>query len=39
MEQETAKMPEKIRLKRVEQKTSLINLAMEVGISHGPLYY
>ena len=39
MEQETAKILEKIRLKRVEQKISLINLAMEVGISHSHLYY
>ena len=39
MEQETAKILEKIRLKRVEQKISLMNLALEVGISHSHLYY
>ena len=39
MERETAKILKKIRLKRVEQKISLINLAMEVGISHSHLYY
>jgi len=39
MELETEKILEKIRLKRLEQKISLINLATEVGISHSHLYY
>jgi len=39
MEQETAKILEKIRSKRLELKVSLLNLATEVGISHSHLYY
>jgi transcriptional regulator with XRE-family HTH domain len=39
MEHETEKILEKIRLKRVEKKISLLNLAAEVGISHSHLYY
>jgi len=39
MEQETEKILENIRKKRLEKKTSLLNLAMEVGISHSHLYY
>jgi DNA-binding phage protein len=39
MEQETEKILEKIRSKRIEQKISLLNLATEAGISHSHLYY
>jgi len=39
MEQETEKILVNIRKKRLEKKTSLLNLAMEVGISHSHLYY
>jgi len=39
MERETAKILEKIRSKRLDQKISLLNLATEVGISHSHLYY
>jgi transcriptional regulator with XRE-family HTH domain len=39
MEQETERILEKIRLKRTENKISLLNLAMQVGISHSHLYY
>jgi len=39
MEQETKKILEKIRSKRIEKKISLLNLATEVGISHSHLYY
>jgi DNA-binding XRE family transcriptional regulator len=39
MEQETEEILEKIRLKRIEKKISLLNLANEVGISHSHLYY
>jgi transcriptional regulator with XRE-family HTH domain len=39
MEKETKKILEKIRLKRLEKKRSLLNLATEVGISHSHLYY
>ena len=39
MEQETQKILDKIRLKRVEHKISLINFANEIGISHSHLYY
>jgi transcriptional regulator with XRE-family HTH domain len=39
METETAKILEKIRSKRLENKVSLLNLANEVGISHSHLYY
>ena len=39
MEKETEKILEKIRLKRVQKKVSLLNLATEVGISHSHLYY
>jgi transcriptional regulator with XRE-family HTH domain len=39
MEQETERILEKIRSKRIEQKISLLNLAIKVGISHSHLYY
>ena len=39
MEQETEKILEKIRAKRIEQKISLLNLSLEIGISHSHLYY
>jgi len=39
MERETAKILDKIRSKRLDQKISLLNLASEVGISHSHLYY
>jgi len=39
MEQETEKILEKIRQKRLEKKLSLLNLANELGISHSHLYY
>jgi len=39
MEQETEKILEKIRAKRIEQKVSLLNLSIEIGISHSHLYY
>jgi transcriptional regulator with XRE-family HTH domain len=39
MEQETEKILENIRKKRLEQKISLLNLAIDIGISHSHLYY
>jgi len=39
MEQETEKILEKIRQKRIEKKRSLLNFANELGISHSHLYY
>jgi transcriptional regulator with XRE-family HTH domain len=39
MEQETEKILDKIRAKRLEKKISLLNLATDVGISHSHLYY
>jgi transcriptional regulator with XRE-family HTH domain len=39
MEQETIKILEKIREKRLERKISLLKLATEVEISHSHLYY
>jgi transcriptional regulator with XRE-family HTH domain len=39
MEQETEKILENIRARRVEKKISIVNLANEVGISHSHLYY
>ena len=39
MEEETEKILEKIREKRIEKKISLLNLANDVGISHSHLYY
>ncbi|MDR1802253.1 MAG: helix-turn-helix domain-containing protein [Treponema sp.] len=39
MEQETEKILEKIRSKRLDKKISLLNLATEVGISHSHLFY
>ena len=39
MEQETEKILEKIRKKRLEKKISILNLALDVGISHSHLYY
>jgi transcriptional regulator with XRE-family HTH domain len=39
MEQETERILENIRAKRVEKKISIVNLAIEVGISHSHLYY
>ena len=39
MEQETEKILENIRVKRLEKKISLLKLATNVGISHSHLYY
>ena len=39
MEQETKKILEKMRQKRLEKKLSLLNLANEIGISHSHLFY
>jgi transcriptional regulator with XRE-family HTH domain len=39
MEQKTEKILENIRKKRLEKKISLLNLALDVGISHSHLYY
>jgi len=39
MEKETHNILEKIRLKRIEKKISLLNLATDIGISHSHLYY
>jgi transcriptional regulator with XRE-family HTH domain len=39
MEQKTEEILENIRLKRLERKISLLNLATDVGISHSHLYY
>jgi len=39
MEHETEKILENIRAKRIEQKISLLNLSLEIGISHSHLYY
>jgi len=39
MEPETEKILEKLRSKRIDKKISLLNLALEVGISHSHLYY
>jgi len=39
MEWETEKILENIRSKRLEQKVSLLNLAIKAGISHSHLYY
>jgi len=39
MEQETERILENIRSKRLYRKISLLNLATEVGISHSHLYY
>ncbi|MDR1932959.1 MAG: helix-turn-helix domain-containing protein [Spirochaetales bacterium] len=39
MEKKTEKILEKIRLKRIENKISLLNLATSAGISHSHLYY
>jgi transcriptional regulator with XRE-family HTH domain len=39
MEQETEKILENLRKKRLEKEISLLNLALEVGISHSHLYY
>jgi transcriptional regulator with XRE-family HTH domain len=39
MEQETEEILNKIRSKRLEQKVSLLNLSMDIGISHSHLYY
>jgi len=39
MEQETEKILENIRSQRVKRKISLLNLALQVGISHSHLYY
>jgi transcriptional regulator with XRE-family HTH domain len=39
MEQETEKILENIRSKRQDRKIPLLNLALEVGISHSHLYY
>jgi len=38
MEQETEKILENIRSKRLERKVSLLNLAVRAGISHSHLY-
>ncbi|MDR1900848.1 MAG: helix-turn-helix domain-containing protein [Treponema sp.] len=39
MEAETEKILENIRAKRKEQKISILNLAVNVGIAHSHLYY
>jgi putative transcriptional regulator len=39
MERETEKILENIRKKRLEKKISLLNLALDAGISHSHLYY
>ena len=39
MEQETEKILENIRLKRTERKVSVLNLAIQAGISNSHLYY
>ena len=39
MERETEMILDKIREKRIEQKISLLNLAIGAGISHSHLYY
>jgi transcriptional regulator with XRE-family HTH domain len=39
MEAETEKILENIRLKRKEKKISVLNLAIDAGISHSHLYY
>jgi transcriptional regulator with XRE-family HTH domain len=39
MEQETERILENIRARRIERKISIVNLATEVGISHSHLYY
>jgi transcriptional regulator with XRE-family HTH domain len=39
MERETEKILENIRKKRLEKKISILNLALDVGISHSHLYY
>ena len=39
MEKETENILINIRQKRLEKKISLLNLALEVGISHSHLYY
>jgi len=39
MEQETEKILDKLRSKRLDQKISLMKLATEVGIAHSHLYY
>jgi transcriptional regulator with XRE-family HTH domain len=39
MEQETQKILENIRNMRLKKGISLLNLALDVGISHSHLYY
>jgi transcriptional regulator with XRE-family HTH domain len=39
MEQETEKILENLRKKRVEKKISLVNLALMIDISRSHLYY
>ena len=39
MESETEKILENIRSKRLDRKVSLVNLALQVGISHSHLFY
>ena len=39
MEKETERILDKIRSKRLAKEISLLNLALEVGISHSHLYY
>jgi len=39
MEQETERILEKIRSKRLDRKVSLLNLATQAGISNSHLYY
>jgi len=39
MESETIKILENIHSKRLARKVSLLNLALQVGISHSHLYY
>jgi transcriptional regulator with XRE-family HTH domain len=39
MEKETESILDTIRMKRIEKKISLLNLANAAGISHSHLYY
>ena len=39
MERETERIIENLRAIRIEKEISILNLAMEVGISHSHLYY
>ena len=39
MERETERIIENLRAIRIEKEISILNLALEVGISHSHLYY